>query len=542
MRAVIYARYSTDLQRSASIDDQVRLCRERIEHEHGAVVAVYADYAISGGSLRNRPRMQALLAEAKSGRFDCVIAEALDRMSRDQEDVAAIYKRLRHADVKLFTLAEGEISELHVGLKGTMNALFLKDLASKIRRGQRGRIANGFSAGGLSYGYSVARELDESGEWTRGKRAIKQDEANMVRRIFTEYAAGKSPRRIAADLNLDRIPSPRGGQWNASTINGHRGRRNGILQNELYRGQVVYNRVRMVKDPETGKRISRLNPEKEWVRVEIPELRIVSDEAWEKVQQTRRRYRDQPTQNCRRPKRLLSGLLRCGKCGGAFTIVRPGKYGCATHREKGTCTNASQISANQLEHRVLAGIKQRLLQPTLLAAFVDEFNSELRRLKATSTRLGSESKKQLDELVKKIDRLVNAIAEGTDTPSLRRALLSLEHDKAELEKALAKYHGPAPVKPVRLPDLPALFRRRVENLEASLSANPTVTTQAANIFRTLIDGIVLHPRKKREAMPIEVHGEPRALFLFANDENVEERNWMITVVAEEGLEPQTRGL
>src|SRR5262245_28882070 len=234
-----------------------------------------------------------------------------------------------------------------------MNALFLKDLASKIRRGQRRRIMSGFSAGGLSYGYKVVRELDDEGNFIRGKRSVNDEEAAVVRRIFTEYASGKSPRRIAAELNADRIPSPRGRQWNASTINGHRGRRNGILQNELYSGQLVHNRVRMLRDPETGKRISRINPETEWVRVEAPELRIISNELWNEAQRMRRRHRDQPAQNCRRPKRLLSGLLRCGQCGGAFTIVRPGKYGCATHREKGTCTNASQISVNQLENRVL---------------------------------------------------------------------------------------------------------------------------------------------------------------------------------------------
>ena len=143
MRAVIYSRYSSDIQSAASIEDQIRLCRERIESEKGAVVATYADYAISGSSLRNRPGMQALLKQAKSGTFDCVVSEALDRLSRDQEDIAAIYKRLRHSDIRLLTLAEGEISELHVGLKGTMNALFLKALAQKIRRGQRGRIEAG---------------------------------------------------------------------------------------------------------------------------------------------------------------------------------------------------------------------------------------------------------------------------------------------------------------------------------------------------------------------------------------------------------------
>lgn len=84
-----------------------------------------------------------------------MIAEALDRISRDQEDTAAIFKRLHHADVTLLTLSEGVISELHVGLKGTMNALFLKDLADKTRRGLRGRVEAGMSGGGKCYGFDV---------------------------------------------------------------------------------------------------------------------------------------------------------------------------------------------------------------------------------------------------------------------------------------------------------------------------------------------------------------------------------------------------
>src|SRR6185503_4688586 len=233
MRAVIYARYSSDLQSPASIEDQIRLCRERIEQQNGTVVETYADYAISGGSLRNRPRMQALIAAAKKGRFDYVVAEALDRISRDQEDVAAIYKRLLHSDVRLLTLAEGEISELHVGLKGTMNALFLKDLAQKTRRGQRGRVEAGKIPGGNSYGYRIIRTLLDDGSVTTGEREINPEEAGIVTRIFKEYAEGMAPRQIATRLNLEGVPSPRAGRWNASTINGNRLRRNGILNNEL---------------------------------------------------------------------------------------------------------------------------------------------------------------------------------------------------------------------------------------------------------------------------------------------------------------------
>jgi site-specific DNA recombinase len=162
MRAVIYARFSTDLQRAASIEDQVRICRERIEQDGHQMVRVYMDRAISGTNIR--PDMQSLMVDTANDKLDLVYAEALDRISRDQEDVAGFYKRLRFADVRIITLAEGEISELHVGLKGTMNALFLTDLANKTRRGLRGRVEAGMSGGGLTYGYDVVR-TPRAGPW-----------------------------------------------------------------------------------------------------------------------------------------------------------------------------------------------------------------------------------------------------------------------------------------------------------------------------------------------------------------------------------------
>ena len=100
LRAAIYARYSSDLQSETSVEDQVRLCWERGERDGHEVIQVFNDYAISGSSLINRPGMLSLMAAAKDGMFDLVYAEALDRISRDQEDIAAIYKRLAHGDSK----------------------------------------------------------------------------------------------------------------------------------------------------------------------------------------------------------------------------------------------------------------------------------------------------------------------------------------------------------------------------------------------------------------------------------------------------------
>jgi site-specific DNA recombinase len=282
MRAVVYARYSSDAQSDQSIEDQVRLCRERIAAEGWTLAQVYRDAAMSGASAL-RPGYQALLEGAREAAFDVVVAEALDRLSRDQEDVAALYKRLRFAGIRLVTLAEGEISELHVGLKGTMNALFLKDLADKTRRGLRGRVEAGRSGGGNAYGYRVVRNIGADGAVSTGERTIDVAQAAVVTRVFRAYAAGESPRRIALQLNAEGIPGPRGGAWSSSTINGNRERGTGILNNELYIGRLVWNRLRYAKDPETRRRRSRPNGRDQTVSVEVPDLRIVPDELWTAV-------------------------------------------------------------------------------------------------------------------------------------------------------------------------------------------------------------------------------------------------------------------
>src|SRR5262249_259183 len=108
--------------------------------------------------------------------------------------------------------------------------------------------------GGNSFGYRIVRRVLADGSVATGEREIDAEQAAIVLRIFQEYAEGMTPRRIAARLNRDGIASPRRGQWNASTINGNRQRRNGILNNDLYIGRITYNRHPFVNDPETATR------------------------------------------------------------------------------------------------------------------------------------------------------------------------------------------------------------------------------------------------------------------------------------------------
>ena len=173
------------------------------------------------------------MQDAQRGKFEIVLAEALDRVSRDQADVATLFKHLRFAGVQIVTLSEGEISELHVGLKGPMNALFLKDLAAKTHRGIRGRVEKGKSGGGLSYGYDVVKHTDAEGEPIRGERTVNEAQADIVRRVFHAFAAGISPRAIARRLNEEGIPGPDGALWTDSTLRGHAARGTGLINNEL---------------------------------------------------------------------------------------------------------------------------------------------------------------------------------------------------------------------------------------------------------------------------------------------------------------------
>jgi site-specific DNA recombinase len=198
-----------------------------------------------------------LLAALQAGRADIIVAESLDRFSRDLEHIASFFKRSVFQNIRIHTLAEGEISELHVGLKGVMGSLYLKDLADKTRRGLEGRIHAGRCTGSAPYGYTVDRKMREDGELDRGRRAIDPATAIVVRRIFADYAAGGSPCKIAQALNAEGIRGPGGGIWYDASIRGREKRRDGILRNALYVGKIVWRRRLSLKDPVTGVRLRR---------------------------------------------------------------------------------------------------------------------------------------------------------------------------------------------------------------------------------------------------------------------------------------------
>ncbi|MEO5337234.1 MAG: recombinase family protein [Magnetospirillum sp. WYHS-4] len=433
MRVALYARFSSDLQSARSIDDQILLCQERVAKEGWHIVESYADLAVTG-STAHRPSYQRMLQDAAGGRFDIVMAEALDRISRDQEETARAYKLLTFRGIRIVTLLEGEVSELHVGLSSTINAVFLKSLAEKTRRGQRGRVQEGKIAGGLCFGYRPVYRHDDHGEPTRGDREIVEAEAGIVKRIFSEYVSGKSPRSIARDLNIEGVSGPRGGKWSASTLLGNPDRGTGALRNELYAGRVVWNRQKFIKDPVTGKRQARPNPKQDWVISEVPHLQIVSDDLWTAAQERLSSHRRQTTPKdssnrlnpAHRPRYLLSGLLRCGVCGGPLSVAALGRYGCANHRERGICDNRRTVGRDDLERRVLAGLKEKLLAPELVQQFIAEYIASANERRRTASSERQSRQQELHSITHRIQQIVRAIEDGAYSGVLKARLEELD--------------------------------------------------------------------------------------------------------------------
>lgn len=524
------------------------MCRLHAEKQGWHVIEEYTDHAISGASLI-RPGIQALMTDAMSGRFDVILSEAMDRLSRDQEDIAGIFKRMSYADVKMFTLSEGEVSHLHVGLKGTMNALFLKDLADKTRRGQRGRVEAGKSGGGNSYGYDVVKKLDANGEPIRGDRTINEDQAAVVLRIFRDYAAGKSAKTIAFALNKDGIPAPSGGDWGFSTINGNPKRGNGILNNEMYVGKIVWNRQRFVKDPNTGKRQARPNPESEWVIQETPELRILDDDLWNAVkarQEKNKLTRDdngntdvRTVNHRRRPKYLFSGLTKCSCCGGGYSAISATLIGCSTARNKGTCDNRVNIRRDELESRVLNALRTRLVDPELFAHFCEVFTQEMNRLRMEGRASIASSEAELTKINRELEKILDLyLSDALSVEMVKERSKKLEARKADLELFLAEADEPPPL---LHPSMALQYRKRIQQLYESLQdEDEGKRIEAADTIRSLVDQIVLTPVAGK--VEIDVQGDLAGILtISAQTKNPASGagSSQVKMVAGAGFEPAT---
>jgi hypothetical protein len=180
----------------------------------------------------------------------------------------------------------------------------------------------------------------------------------------------------------------------AGTIRGQATRDTGILRNRLYVGELVWNQRRWLKDPGTGQRVARTNRLTDVVTEPVPELRIVDQALWDRVQLRLQSQRAEVEVDVetgkpkprfweqKRPSHLLTGRVFCGECSTAFQSVGRDYLACRVATAAGPCSNSASVRRGPLEARILNALSSEMMWPELVAVFVEEFAAEWNRLRA----------------------------------------------------------------------------------------------------------------------------------------------------------------
>lgn len=438
VRAAAYARFSTDLQNEKSADDQIVLCRTFAANKGFQVVAAYADKAKSGASMFNRDEVLSMLADAKAGRFNAIIVEHLDRLSRDMADMATIKKQMDFLGVRILTVHGGEVSTLIIGLEGMVAQKMREDNVHKVRRGMEGLLRNGKTAGGRAYGYTPDPN-------NRGVPGIVSEEAEIILRIFQEYHDGKSPKVICRDLNAEGIIPPRGKLWAPSALHGFAQRGTGMLRNPIYKGVIVWNKVRMVKDPDTGKRVSRPNPKSEWFNADAPELKIVPPALFDVVQaQLEARSNPGAPVRQRRPQRLLSGLVKCRACGSGMAVAGVDKSGrtrirCSAHTNSGSCPDPKTFYLGDVEALVINTLSHELATEEQVNRYARAWLEGRHKDAAKGVARRAKAESRLKVIAKELERITTMMIKGLgDEQALDAASKELGVERDRLKAELAK--------------------------------------------------------------------------------------------------------
>lgn len=366
--------------------------------------------------------------------FQILIMSEESRLGRESIETGYAFKQLVTAGVRVFLYMEDRKRTLDSPTDKIMMQLgaFADELEREKARqrtydAMRRMARAGHVTGGRVFGYDNIEVRSAGGDRSHVVRRINEAEAEVICLIFDKYLADWGLASIAKFLNENRLPSPRSQQgppagWAASSVRE-------VLQRDLYRGVVVWNKTK--KRSPQGTIQQRPRPESEWVSVEAPDLRIIADGIWSRVQLKFSQNRKAGLRGGRPPgsgaKYLLTGLLRC-QCGSSFEALsgthgkrRAFVYGCAAQRRKGRtiCANDLVLPMAAGDEQVFEAVMAGLLTPSILSDAVQRAMTELSR---TDNQTGPTLEEQAVALRAELQRLASAVATGGDSPTLLAAI------------------------------------------------------------------------------------------------------------------------
>jgi hypothetical protein len=352
-----------------------------------------------------------------------------------------------------------------------------------------GRALQSFATGGRIFGYTTVQEENPPDiDHPRRVPIPHPTEALIVRRIFQEYAAGKGYRDIASALNAEGISAPHDGGpkgrrgnktafgWGHTTIRA-------MLLNESYIGRWIWNQRRWVRVPGSKSRRALARPESEHVVTHQPDLQIISDDLWTHV---RRRFGASNPGRGRVPgtgkfgATLLTGLLRCGVCGGACVVVSRlqkrgacyASFGCTVNRSRGAtvCPNNRTISERKLNRGVIEALKKKLTEPGLIERFRAGIVRRYDQLEIDSAAADDARALQRDvaDAESRVKNVTAALAKIGFSPALATQLTA---EEARLAAARGRLTQLAPRRPRRVVAHPRVVAGYIRHLLTVLETN-----------------------------------------------------------------------
>ena len=423
LRCAAYLRYSSNMQRPVSLDIQEQICRKKAQELNAVLLDEYIgrDKALTAKHSRRRPELIRLLeaSRRKDRPFDVILFDDTSRLARKVSDALRMTETLQFHGVRVIFAGQGIDSADKQGFNMTLTVSAMVDeqqnarLGYKVYEGMKSSVLRGFCTGSRLFGYENVREIEDGVHQGRSgligvRQIVIEDEAVIVRRIFESYANGRGVHQIALELNRDAIPAPRKakhkarreGPWSSRTIRK-------MLENEKYRGVIVWNKNKPSINPDTDAVIIRPNPEEEWIRVPAEHLRIVTEDLWARVTEMRafstqkfERHRKGGLSRAANKPYLFSGLLTCGVCSSPMVIVGgkgdDARYGCRIARFEAGCSNKLLIKQSSLTSQLLNILTDAWLKPEYLERLIQEIHCAAKELmKKTPADLGGQSEVQL---------------------------------------------------------------------------------------------------------------------------------------------------
>lgn len=519
-KCAIYARYSSCNQREASIDDQIRKCREAAAAKGWEVLEehIYFDKAHSGTRMQSRDGFKALMRVAMSDDcpFQQILVDDTSRIARNTKEALDIFSLLSFYGVYVYYVSQGidtsqETAEEMITINGLIDSLYIRNLSKETHRGIVGQILKGYNGGARRYGYRSEPvyngKVDIYGNPEAAGYVLKinPDEANTIIRVFKLFGEeGYSAKGIANLLNKELIKTggpkpPRGKFWCMSTILGSKKAFRGILNNELYIGKYYWNRSLTKRNPENGKKKWITKNKNLWLIVNKPELRIIPDSLWEKAKKRQRQLKDITKGKYMKARlaysvNLITGLVTCSQCGGNIVVVSGGqyaKYGCSSNWNKGAsvCTNDTKITKKDFHKLILEALHIDLDKEEILSYLVERTAAFIKEKLSVDDQKwkGEAVETQLKRVNKEISNFINAIKAGIITDTVKRQLSSAEKKKKELEKLL----NDSQKKMSKLPYISiAPAREYVTNLQSTLELYPVL---GRTFLSKIIEKIVIAP-------------------------------------------------